>query len=309
MRTIFIDGEAGTTGLMIKSLIAPLVDSGAVEVISIKDRKDPAQRAAALNEANISILCLHDDIAREAVSMVTNGNARIIDASSAHRVSDGWTYGFPELSRSHAETIRTSKRVTNPGCFATGAIAILKPLVDAKMLAADASPHLFGVSGYSGGGKELIAKYEDGQTPYAAENALRNYALHAPHKHLPEIRKYAGLGKDPLFMPFTINAARGMSVVTSLHGDIDAAHAALAAAYDMPESKVHVMPLAQSRALQSVNWADFAALNTGAQDVEDKVVLYVTGFGPQVNVTATLDNLGKGAASQAIQNLRLMLSA
>lgn len=316
-KTIFIDGEAGTTGLRIKSLLAPYIDSGAVELLSIPHelRKDPATRADFFNRADVSILCLPDEEAVKAMDLITNPEARVIDASSAHRTDPAWVFGFPELSPAQADIIRTAKRVTNPGCYATGAIAILKPLIDAKIIARDSAPHIDGISGYSGGGNKLTALYEDDES-YAKDNALRLYALHAPHKHIPEIVKHAGLTADPVYTVATINAYQGMKVqsafsLKSLGRSIEDIHAVLEEAY-AGSGHVRVIPLAQSRAADDINFKRFSAFTSKTGGVDDMLEIHVTGWekggSGQVTITAMLDNLGKGAAGQAIHNMRLMLS-
>lgn len=316
-KTVFIDGEAGTTGLRIKSLLAPYIESGAVELLSIPHelRKDPDERSGFFNRADISILCLPDEEAVKALDLVTNPASRVIDASSAHRINPEWVFGFPELEAGQANKIRTAKRVTNPGCYATGAIAILKPLVDAGIIARDHAPHIDGISGYSGGGNKLTALYEEDDS-YAKDNALRLYALHAPHKHIPEIVTHAGLTANPVYTVATINAYQGMKVQTafslqSLGRTIAEIHAVLDKAY-AGGGNVRVLPLAQVRESADINFKRFAAYTSKTGGVDDTLEIHVTGWeegsAGQVTITAILDNLGKGAAGQAIQNMRLMLA-
>lgn len=317
-KTIFIDGEAGTTGLRIKSLLAPYIDSGVVELLSIPHelRKDPATRSDFFNRADVSILCLPDEEAVKALDLITNPQSRVIDASSAHRTDAAWVFGFPEMSAEQADKIRGAKRVTNPGCYATGAIAILKPLVDAGIIARDAAPHIDGISGYSGGGNKLTALYEE-DAAYAKDNALRLYALNAPHKHIPEIVKHAGLTADPVYTVATINAYQGMKVQTafslkSLGGkSIKEIHAVLEKAY-AGDGHVRVLPLEQTLSAGDINFNRFAEYTSKTGGVDDYLDIHVTGWenegSGQVTITAILDNLGKGAAGQAIRNMRLMLS-
>lgn len=311
MHTIFIDGDAGTTGLRIKHLLTPFIESGQITLVKIEDRKDPAQRKECLNSAELSILCLPDEAAAEAADMVAgNMNARIIDASSAHRTDAAWAYGFPELSKIQPDVIRAAKRVTNPGCYATGAIAILKPLVDAKIIAPDAAPHVTGVSGYSGGGKALIADYEGADGQYAKDNALRAYSLNARHKHVAEIRMHAGLTANPVFVPHTVPAYQGMSVTAAFSGreiaaSMEEVHTLLSGIY--AGTTVEVLPLGEG----AFNFARFSAFSGATMHVDDRLYLQVNGWEKdgerQLSITALLDNLGKGASAQAIQNMKLML--
>ena len=223
--SVFIDGAAGTTGLEIRDRIAGR-DGIAVIAIDEARRKDAAARAEALNDADIVILCLPDDAAREAVALIRNDRTRVIDASTAHRVADGWTYGFPELNPDQAERIATARLVTNPGCYPTGFLALVRPLVRAGLLPADAWISVNATSGYSGGGKAMIADYEGGTA-----SAFRPYALSLAHKHVPEMTVHAGLTNAPIFQPAVANTYRGMVVEVPLHlaqfasgitpGDID----------------------------------------------------------------------------------------
>ena len=313
MHKIFIDGDAGTTGLRIKYLLEPLVSSGKIELVKIADRKNPDQRSECLNKADLSILCLPDEAAVEAAAM-TQGNdkTRLVDASSAHRTDTGWVYGFPELSKEQPDFIRNAKRVTNPGCYATGGIAILKPLVDAGLLPKDAAPHLTGVSGYSGGGKALIADYEGADGAYAKDNALRAYSLNARHKHVPEIRKHSGLIANPVFIPHTVPAYQGMSVTAGFSGrelkaSVEDIHALLSKNYGFEGSKVQVLPLGEG----TFNFARFSGFSGETMNVDENLYLQVNGWSAdgesQISITALLDNLGKGAGAQAVQNMKLML--
>jgi N-acetyl-gamma-glutamyl-phosphate reductase len=311
MHKIFIDGDAGTTGLRIKYLLEPLVSEGKIELIKIADRKDPEQRRACLNKADLSILCLPDEAALEAAEMVEGNEAtRVIDASSAQRTNDGWVYGFPELSKAQPDIIKAAKRVTNPGCYATGAVAIIKPLVDAGLLAKDSAPHITGVSGYSGGGKALIADYEGEDGQYARDNALRGYSLNARHKHIAEIKKHAGLSANPVFVPHTVPAYQGMSVTASFNGkelsaSLDDIHDLFLQTYD--ETTVQVRPMGDG----TFNFARFSHFSGETMGVDENLYLQVNGWEKdgerQITITALLDNLGKGASAQAIQNLKLML--
>jgi N-acetyl-gamma-glutamyl-phosphate reductase len=298
---IFIDGEAGTTGLGIH---ARLKAFPGVELLSLppKQRKDPGAKKAAMEQADIVVLCLPDDAARESAALATGlgeSGPRILDASTAHRLAKGWTYGFPELQPGQAEAIRNSRLVANPGCYATGAVALLRPLVDAGLLPADFPVSIHAVSGYSGGGKMMIADYERGSAP-----AFEAYALDLEHKHVPEIERYARLARRPIFAPSVGNFAQGMLVCVPLFlGDLPlkpkgaALEAALAAHY-AGSAFVKVMPVEASGTIepQSLNGTNDLELRVFANDSRGQAIL-----------VAKLDNLGKGASGAAVQNLRLML--
>ena len=292
---LFIDGEAGTTGLQIRDRLAARDD---IRLVSLpaEHRKDASARRDAFAEADIAILCLPDDAAREAVTLA--GTTRLIDASTAHRIAPGWTYGMPELP-GQRDRIAGAARVANVGCFATGAISILRPLVDAGIVPPDHGIVLTGVSGYTGGGKALIAEYEAGTAP-----DFYLYALGQAHKHVPEIMEYGGLTRRPLFQPSVANYPQGMIVQLHLHADLlpggVAGYARIEAALRDFYAGDPFVSLAQSG-----DRLDPAMLRD-----TNRMVLGVQGDGAgRVTVTATLDNLGKGASGTAVQNLNLMIGA
>ncbi|WP_305986709.1 N-acetyl-gamma-glutamyl-phosphate reductase [Roseibium sp. MMSF_3544] len=302
---VFIDGEAGTTGLQIRERLAMRRD---LELISIPEesRKDTSARAGFLNEADIAILCLPDAAAKESVALIENDTTRVIDASSAHRVADGWTYGFAEMEPNQGDVIASAMRVTNPGCWPQGLIAAVRPLVAADLLPSGFPLNFHGISGYSGGGKGMIADYEGGG---ADANVFAPYALGFNHKHLPEMTKYALLENAPLFTPSVGNYYKGMLTVVPLNlAGLDKVptgeqlHAALADHYaETDNSFVDVAPLeALERAEfldpQAVNDTNLLRLHVFANDAR-----------AQAAIIAVYDNLGKGASGAAVQNLNLML--
>ena len=301
---VFIDGSEGTTGLRIFERIGARDD---VELLTIDPalRKDTDERRRLINASDVTFLCLPDAAAREAVALVENDHTRIIDASTAHRTAEGWAYGFPELSPAMREAIVTGKRVANPGCHATGFISIVRPLVDAGVLSADAALTCFSLTGYSGGGKKMIAQYE-AQERDAALDAPRLYGLTHQHKHLREMQAVCGLSSAPLFTPIVADYYAGMLVSVpltagQLHGVSTLAqlHECLSDAY-AGARLVRVLPLsAQS------DVGGFLSANGCAG--WDGLELYVVGNDERMMVCARFDNLGKGASGAAVQSLNLML--
>lgn len=290
---VFIDGEVGTTGLQIRDRLLGRDD---ITLISLPEdrRKDAGARADAFAAADVAILCLPDDAARAAAAMCETLPTRLIDASTAHRVNPNWVFGFPELAQGQREAIAAAKRVSNPGCYSTCAIALLRPLTDARLIAAEADLSIFGISGYSGGGKAMIAEFEQG-----AVNGNFIYATTQHHKHMPEVMHYGKVAHSPIFVPAVGHYAQGMIVQIPLHTSRAVElHAALSAHY-AGSRFVSVRPLDQAQSRE----------NPQAMNSTNRLELSVLGdaAGGRVVLSAILDNLGKGASGAAVQNLNIML--
>jgi len=315
-QTVFIDGEAGTTGLQIRERLEGRRD---LEVLSIDParRKDADARAELLNAADAVILCLPDAAAKEAVGMITSNSVRVIDASTAYRTASGWTYGFAEMAPDQRTAIADSKRVSNPGCYPTGFIALTRPLVEAELIPADWPITVNAVSGYSGGGKGLIEEFE-APAPDGSNDAFRTYGLTLQHKHVPEMQVYGGFDHPPLFAPAVGRYAQGMIVEVPLQlwalpakPKPDDLRQALAEAYRR-EPFVEVATAAEASALQKARAGAGgfnAELDPEALNGTNRMKLYVFGNAEtgQARLVALLDNLGKGASGAAVQNLNIML--
>lgn len=291
--TLFIDGAVGTTGLEIAQRLEGRSEFARITLPDDK-RKDEAARREALNDADYVILCLPDDAAVTASAMVENPRTKIIDASSAHRTADGWTYGFPEFRSGQRSAIAASMRISNPGCYPTGFLALIAPLIAGGLIPADTPITCNAVSGYSGGGKALINRFQD-----EGDIGFRTYGLNMGHKHVPEMTRYSGLSHAPLFAPSVVDAFRGMLVEiplirTSAMASGDDMRSALAAHYD-GERMVRAAPLPDSGEL----------LLRDNDDASDALTLYVAGDEQHIRLIAMLDNLGKGASGAAVQNLNI----
>jgi N-acetyl-gamma-glutamyl-phosphate reductase len=300
MKKIFIDGSAGTTGLRIAERLKNRND---IEIIKLSEenRKDITFRKKALNEADIVFLCLPDDAAVQAVSLIENPNTVVIDASTAHRTNPDWTYGFPELSKSQAQQVKKAKRIANPGCHASGFIALVYPLIEKGIIDSSALLSCFSITGYSGGGKKMIAEYE-AESIDSLYTAPRQYGLGQTHKHLPEMKKITGLEKEPVFVPVVGNFYSGMEVTVPLFKDeinkdftIEDIKKAYAEKYTGPIVK-YVEDFSENGFCSAVGLKDKDAMEISVCGNEERILLI-----------ARYDNLGKGASGAAVQCMNIAL--
>jgi N-acetyl-gamma-glutamyl-phosphate reductase len=299
---IFIDGQHGTTGLQILDRLKDRPDIELLE-LPMADRKDLGKRAEIAKASDITVLCLPDAAAKELVAAIGDSDTVVIDASTAHRVADGWTYGFPEMARDQRQKLLASNRISNPGCYPTGAISILRPLVDAGIVRRDSTPAVFGVSGYTGGGKDLIAQHEKPDVePFGI------YGLGLAHKHVPEMKKYTGLTHAPLFVPSVGHYAQGMLITVPITRDITTkqmtakdVHGVLADYYK-GEQFVPVRPLGDKSWLERDQFLRADRLtNTNTMEL----AVYGNDADGNMVAIASLDNLGKGASGAAVQVINL----
>lgn len=298
---VYIDGKEGTTGLQIYERLAQRTDIDLL-LIDEEKRKDADERKKLINAADITFLCLPDAAAKEAVAMVEAESARIIDASTAHRTAPGWAYGLSELSAAHKDAVIHAKYTANPGCHATGFVASVYPLVACGLIPKEMALTVFSLTGYSGGGKKMIAEYESQEKP-ELYNTPRIYGLNLKHKHLAEMKTICGLKKAPVFCPVVDDYYKGMAVTVMLPNEMlngkptaEAVHAALAAHYE-GKKLIHVHPFGYKETM----------IAAGALAGKDSLELIVNGHEDQTIVTALFDNLGKGASGAAVQNMNLML--
>lgn len=303
-RVVFVDGQEGTTGLRIHEVLAQRSDIELLKIDPAK-RKDAAERARLLNAADVAFLCLPDGPAREAAALVTNPKTCVIDASTAHRTVAGWAYGLPEVAPDQRDKLRESKRIGNPGCHATAFVLLVRPLIDAGLLAPSAALCATSITGYSGGGKKMIEQYEAG--PDAKLDAPRPYGLTLSHKHIPEMMVHTGLAKKPVFMPVVGRFYKGLAVSVPLHFSQLGSGATAQALQDCFEARyagerfVRVMPLADPATLED-GFFDLQACNdTNRADV------FVFANDQQALLMCRLDNLGKGASGAAVQCMNVHL--
>ena len=300
MIKVFIDGQAGTTGLQIKD---KLLKHPYVELLEIDNekRKDEAERQKLMNSADVVFLCLPDAAAIEAVKLVTNPDTVIIDASTAHRTADGWTYGFPELSSEHFDKLKNAKRIANPGCHASGFVSIVYPLVSCGVMPTDYPVTAFSITGYSGGGNKMIGEYEN---PDRDEEigTPRQYGLTQMHKHLPEMQKICGLSVTPIFMPVVSDYYCGMAVSVPVFTNLLKEKLTLKDVYDL------LSDFYKDSKFINVSFApESGFLSPLGHEGSNKITIYVNGNNDRIVLTSVFDNLGKGASSAAVENMNIAM--
>lgn len=303
---VFVDGQEGTTGLRLLDYLSGRSD---VELLRIADdkRKDPQERARFLNASDVSFLCLPDVASREAVSLVTNPDTCVIDASTAFRTTDSWAYGLPELTRGQREKVRASKRIAVPGCHASAFVLAVRPLVEAGLMPADYPVTAFSLTGYSGGGKKMIAEFEAGGNPRL--ESPRPYALGLEHKHLPEMRVQAGLAQAPIFNPIVGNFLKGLAVTVPVFPALLSRKADAEAILDIYRKHYEGEQFVRVHPYNSDANLDGGFFDVQGANDTNRVDLFVFGNGERLNLVARLDNLGKGAAGAAVQCMNVHVGA
>ena len=298
---IYIDGKEGTTGLQIYDRLAARND---IELLLIDEdkRKDAEERAKLLNAADLVFLCLPDDAAREAVGLIDNDHTRVIDCSTAHRTAEGWVYGFSEL-HGHREKIKTARCLANPGCYATGFLSLVRPLVELRALPSDAYVTCHALSGYTGAGKKAIAQYSDSGRDGELDSP-RHYAVTLAHKHIPEMMVVSGLERKPIFMPMICDFPQGMTVTIPLFAGQLRGAASIEALRGLYADYYADSPVVGLRPADAPSCGFIGSNNLAGKDI---LQIFVNGNGEQFMLTARLDNLGKGASGAAVQNMNLML--
>jgi N-acetyl-gamma-glutamyl-phosphate reductase len=307
MPTVFIDGQAGTVGLRIRELLTGRADLAVVEVEEAR-RKDPAARRACFEAADVAVLCLPDDAVDEAVALAEGGDCRVLDASTRNRVSEGWVYGLPELVPGQRAAIVGARRVSNPGCYPTAVVLLLRPLVDVGLVAADAPLAVHALSGYSGGGRSKIERWEDPGVGLVGLPYEAPYALTARHKHMPEMTRYASLAAEPQFVPAVGPFRDGMRVQVPLPAGLLAGRATPRRAWEALAARYRGEPFVEVAPWQDAPAVDERTFDPTALDHTNRIRLHVLGHPTgHALLVGILDNLGKGAAGAAVQNLNLML--
>lgn len=306
MFKVFIDGQEGTTGLQIHERLKTRSDIHLLEIAD-QDRKNPQIKKNLLNESDMVILCLPDEASRESVQLIQNSRTRVIDSSTAFRTAEGWTYGIPELNKGQRDLIRRSKRLTNPGCHATGFIMALYPLLKEQIVPLDYPVFVQSLTGYSGGGKKLIVAYESGETDKALLKAPRHYALTLKHKHLAEMQKVTGLEKPPFFTPIVDDYYQGMTVSIPLLSRLLPKKIGAQEVRDILAEYYQAEPFVRVIPFDSAPFLDNGFLSPLDCNGTNRIDLFVFGNDDQILLASRFDNLGKGASGAAVQNMNIML--